>query len=80
MIHGTKVLCVTDGSSTDEKDVPDEILQYQEVKLDLVHQCRIAIRKHLLHLDPHSHLFGRVPQLGLPTTLEEYMLFDQTLD
>ena len=37
-------------------------------RLHLKHICREAIRKHLLNLDPHTHLFGRVPRLGLPTT------------
>ena len=34
--------------------------------LDLKHRCRDAIRNHMLHLDPHHHLFWRVPKLGLP--------------
>ena len=48
--------------------------------LSLKHLCRKAIRKHLLELDPHSHLFGRVPKLGLPTLLNEYLLYDVTFE
>ena len=48
--------------------------------LSLKHLCREAIRKHLLELDPHSHLFGRVPKLGLPTLLNEYLLYDVTFE
>ena len=41
----------------DEK-IPD-CLKFDDVKLELKHICREAIRKHLLSLDPHTHLFGR---------------------
>ena len=34
--------------------------------LDLKHLCRDAIRKHLLAVDPHTHLFGRVHETGTP--------------
>ena len=37
--------------------------------------CREAIRNHLLNLDPHVHLFCRVPKLGLPTCLIRYLLY-----
>ena len=47
--------------------------------LSLLHLCRKSIRKHLLSCNPHTHLFARVPLLGLPTILNEYLLFDQTL-
>ena len=39
-----------------------------------------AIRNHLLKLDPHTHLFGRVPKLGLPSLLTEYLLYGASLD
>lgn len=55
-------------------------LFFDDLKLCLKHKCREAIRKHLLDLDPHSHLFGRIPQLGLPSLLTEYLLYDQTLE
>ena len=45
----------------------------------LKHLCRKTIRKHLLEVDPHTHLFGRVPKLGLPSSLFEYLLYNQTL-
>ena len=51
-----------------------------ETQINLKHICREAIRKHLLSLDPHTHLFGRVPRLGLPTLLQSYLLYEQTLD
>ena len=49
----------------DEK-IPD-CLKFDDVQFELKHICREAIRKHLLNLDPHSHLFGRVPRLGQGT-------------
>ena len=51
-----------------EIHVPNYLLN-TELKFWLKHLCREAIRKHLLHLDPHTHLFGRVPRLGLPSLL-----------
>ena len=44
--------------------------------LSLKYLCREDIRKHLLELDPHSHLFGRIPQIGFPSLLNRYLLYD----
>ena len=60
--------------------IPDYLKFDDDVKLELKHICREAIRKHLLSLDPHTHLFGRVPRLELPSLLTEYLLYNQTLD
>ena len=45
------------------------------LKLNLKHICRRMIRKHLLKLDRHKNLFVRIPQLGLPSIITEYMLY-----
>ena len=57
---------------------PQDLLPESEINLK--HLCREAIRKHLLKLDPHTHLFGRVPRLGLPSIISDYLLYNQTLD
>ena len=62
-----------------DEEIPD-CLKFDDLQLELKHICREAIRKHLLSLDPHTHLFGRVPRLGLPSLLTEYLLYQQTLD
>ena len=49
-------------------------------KFYLSHLCRVAIRKYLLRLDMHTDLFDRVPRLGLPRSLTEYLLYDMSLD
>ena len=59
--------------------IPEQ-LQFEQEKLQLKHICREAIRKHLLKLDPHQHLFGRIPRLGLPNALKKYLLYNQSLD
>ena len=64
---------------TDVDKIP-EVLQFEEEKLELKHICREAIRKHLLKVDPHQHLFGRVPRLKLPERITEYLLFNETLE
>ena len=38
--------------------------------------CRNSIRRHLVDLEPHSHLFDRVTSLGLPSLLVSYLLHD----
>ena len=57
-----------------------EFLLHQDLRFCLKHLCREAIRKHSTNLDPHTDLFGRVPRLGLPAALEEYLLYDLSLD
>ena len=64
---------------TDVDKMPEE-LKFEEEKLELKHICREAIRKHLLKLDPHQRLFSRIPRLGLPSVVTEYLLFNQSLD
>ena len=46
----------------------------------LAELCRTKIRKHLLQLDKHTNLIVRIPQLGLPTSLTEYLLHDIAID
>ena len=46
----------------------------------LAELCRTKIRKYLLDLDQHTNLIFRIPQLGLPTSLTEYLLYDISLD
>ena len=66
-------------SGTVQVNIPDYLKELRE-NLDLKHLCREAIRKHLIDLDPHEHLFGRMPQLGLPSLVMEYLLYDCSLD
>ena len=42
--------------------------------INLMNICREAIKEHLLDLDPHENLFVRVPQLGLPSSLDNFLL------
>ena len=42
--------------------------------------CRSAIRRHLLQINPHQHLFNRTPRLGFPSLLTEYLLYNVSLD
>ena len=50
-----------------------------ESELSLKNICREAIRNHLLQMND-VNLFYRVPRLGLPSRLNDYLLYDQTLD
>ena len=57
-----------------------KFLHFKTIKMKLKHICRQAIRKHLLELDLHQHLFGRVPRLGLPNDLNKYLMFNVSLE
>lgn len=50
-----------------------------ETQLNLKEMCRKVIRKHLLKMSP-VNLFCRVPLLGLPSLLNEFLLFKVNLD
>ena len=56
------------------------ILKLGDLGIQLKHICRKTIRKHLLDLDHHSNLFGRIPLLGLPKLLNIYLLYGESLD
>ena len=60
------------GEEGDFEPYPDEIT--------LRHCCRKVIRKRLITCNPRVHLFETVPSLGLPCIVNEYLLYDQTLD
>ena len=68
------------GETVDEdaEEIPDHL--NAEQRLRLKHTCRETIRKHLISLDPHTHLFKRVPSLKLPSSLTRYLLYDVSLD
>ena len=53
---------------------------YLEQESTLKSACREIIRKHLLKINPHEHLFHRIPKIGLPAVITRFMLFDLSLD
>ena len=62
----------------EQVSVPDFLLP-ESFTFSLKILCRHVIRKHLMDLDPHNHLFYRVPRLGLPPTLSQYLLYNMTI-
>ena len=44
--------------------------------ISLKHTCRETIRNYLLKLDNHENLFIRVPRLGVPDSVSEYLLYN----
>ena len=44
-------------------------------QMSLMNLCRVAIRRHLLELDAHVNLLVRIPNLGLPPRITEYVLY-----
>ena len=57
-----------------------DIPEYLQENTSLKSICRKAIRRHLLLLNPHQHLFNRIPQLGLPSILDKYLMYNVSLD
>ena len=78
-INGTTVVCKDVYGEEQNVAVPNYLL-FDDLKLNLKHLCREAIRKRLLYVDLHTHLFDRVPKLGLPFLLNEYLLYDVTCE
>ena len=77
--EGANLLFVA-GETLDDKT--EEILDHvdAEQKLRLKQICRETIRHHLISLDPHTHLFKRIPRLQLPSILTRYLLYNMSLD
>ncbi len=48
--------------------------------LSLLNLSRVTIRRLLIAIDPRRHLFDRVTQLGLPTLMEDYLLYGRSLE
>ena len=57
--------------------VPDYL---KPPEFSLKHLCGEIIPKPQLDIDPHQHLFGRIPQLGLPSLVTEYLLSNEWVD
>ena len=79
-IYSTPRLLFAAGDVLDENypNIP-EFLKLEEPDIQLQSICRKAIRKHMIRVNPHLHLFARIPELGLPTPLTEYLLYDVEL-
>ena len=65
-----------ENSAVSGAPVPESLKELLCFKND----CRQSIRNQLLDLDPESHLFNRISQLALPTSIKSYLLFDNSLE
>ena len=79
-LDGPIVHCADSTGNRTQVPLPDYLKPATEVQLDLMHQCRERIRKQLIDIDPHGNLFLRIPKLGLPGPLSQYLLFYTSLD
>ena len=57
-----------------------EYLREQNKKICLMQMCRKVIREYLMKINPNQHLFHRVPQIGLPTVLSDYLLYGLSIE
>ena len=70
------LLIAAAGEKITEDAFPIPEYQNPEKVASLMHLCREAVRNHLLDLDPHTHLFDRVPRLGLPSLITDYLIYN----
>ena len=61
-----------------DKGFKSDCLNIKEPSLK--HLCRETIREHLLQLDLHGNLFMRIPLLGTPKLITNYLLYHLSLD
>ena len=57
-----------------------EYLQQSDQRLRLKYMCRERIRRHLLDVDRHVHLFSRITELRQTPLITNYLLYGMTLD
>ena len=63
------------------EQIDEEIVRFEkQADLSLKHMCRNKIRSHLIGINPHKNLFGRIPLLELPVQLVDYLLYYVSLD
>ena len=61
-----------------KKQIESYSPQLQE-ESTLKNLCRESIRKHLINLDKYSHLYNRIPRIGFPKSLKDYLLYNTSL-
>ena len=57
-----------------------EYLREQNSKICIMQMCRQVIREYLIKINPNQHLFHRIPQIGLPTVLSDYLLYGLSIE
>ena len=77
-LEGTTLRLTPDGSVVDTK-LDGDTMDGSIKELCLKHKCRNVTRKNMIDASP-VNLFHRVPQLGLPSMLSEYLLYNVSLD
>ena len=83
LIPVTSMILFAAGERFDDRNLRAKIntlFDLEECDLDLKHLCRERLRRHLIDLNPQAHLFNRIQHLGLPPLLNEYLLYDVSLD
>ena len=78
LLGAGEILNLNPTADTVATDIP-HFLCGNEFRMLLKQLCREAIRKHLIMLNPHTHLFDRIPKLGLPSLLTKYLLYNSSL-
>ena len=59
---------------------PPGCLRFDDVRMELKHLAREAVRGRLIRVNPQRHLFDRIPQIKLPETVTSYLLYGMSLE
>ena len=63
------------------EQIDEEIIRFEKQSDKcLKHMCRNKITSHLIRINPHKNLFGRIPLLELPDQLVDYLLYYVSLE
>ena len=73
------MLLLAAGETLKDGKIPEFLVPIQQ-QLCLKHFSRQAIRARLIDINCNTHLFHRVPLLGLPPSLTNYLLYDVCLN
>ena len=76
-------LLLAAGNTIDESNkalLMQSILKSDEEEFSLKHLSREAVRKQMITAHPQDNLFQAVPKLGIPLTLESYLVYDRSVN
>ena len=75
---GETLDCITIDEDDENTSCVLDYLDKREINLK--EMCRERIRKHLLQLNLHQCLLNKIPELGLPTLITHYLLYNVASD
>ena len=79
-LDGATIDCYDENDEIIPIKVPEFLVNLQDSLTSLKEMCRRVVREHLIVQSPHQHLFHRIPKLGLPSLLEECLMYSMSIE